>query len=152
MLDEYPFERTKDGVPFHRKFSSMGLSSEVAEEVSFVELLDVATIGIKSKDRDQYRKLANPEHLDYLRSLFVDGGPRTIFISSTVLKDLDFLDGKRWRLLNLWRKAPIRTEGGLPLIYDHNGVKAYRATHFSGSISLKELQNIKALVIASIGH
>ncbi len=152
MLDEYPFERTKDGVPFHRKFSSMGLESDVADKVSFVELLDVVTIGIKSKAREQYRSLANTKHLDYLRSLFTDGAARTIFISSTVLKDLEFLDGKRWGLLNLTRKIPIRTENGLPLIYERDKVKVYRATHFSGSISTEELKNIRSLVLSSIGH
>jgi hypothetical protein len=152
MLEEYPFERTKDGVPFHRKFASVGLGSDMADKISFVELLNIATMGIKSQDRARFRALADLDHLRFLKRLFTDGAKRAIFVSSSVLKDLEYLDGERWSLLNLWRKDPIRYEFDLPVIYERGGVTVFKAKHFSSSISHEELQNIRRAVVAFVGH
>ncbi len=152
MLKEYPFDRRMEGVPFHCKFASMDLGAELADQISFVELLDVATTGLKNKDRKQFKALANHRHLDYLRSLFTDGQDRIIFVSSTVLDDLKYLDGRRWQDLNLWCKSPLRQEDGLPLIYQRGGTKVFKMTSFSGNISKRELGLIRNKIVAVVGH
>ena len=49
LLDEYPLNRTKGGVPYHRNFSKLELSADYADQISFVELLDIPTIGTTTR-------------------------------------------------------------------------------------------------------
>jgi hypothetical protein len=88
MLPNYPFNRNKAGVPFHRNFSKLGLGPEYAEHICFLELLDVPTIGNKSEDRDQFYKLLSLRHLEYIESLIRGGGHKLFFVSNGVLKNL----------------------------------------------------------------
>ncbi len=46
LLENYPFNKTGGGVPYHRNFSKLGYNSDYAEIFSFVELLDIPTIGM----------------------------------------------------------------------------------------------------------
>jgi hypothetical protein len=91
MLTDYPKElnRNKHGVPFHRNFSKLGLGSEYAEHISFLELLDVPTIGNKSEDKLAFFNLISLNHLQYIENLMVDGGHKIFFVSHGVLKDMD---------------------------------------------------------------
>ena len=58
---------TGDGSRFHRQFKKLGLSCDNAQDICFLELLNVCTYGISSKDKDEYKKLlcseSNSEHL-----------------------------------------------------------------------------------------
>lgn len=152
LLDSYPFDRRRDGVPFHRKFAAMGLSPHYADKICFLELLDVPTIGIKSKARDDYRALVSEAHMSYIKTLLEDGKPKLFFISSTVLNDLKFLDGRNWAPLNLWRQTPLGRTYGIPLIYKKHDTRMYRVTHFSGSISTEEILAIRKLIESECSH
>ena len=59
----YPFKKNKGGVPFHKRFTSIGLTSDYAEYVCFLELLDIPTIGSMSKDKKLFLNLINISHL-----------------------------------------------------------------------------------------
>ena len=89
LLSSYPFSRSEAGVPFHRNFSKIGLTSEYAENVSFVELLDIPTIGNKSQNRNLFFQLVSAPHLKYLEDLMTGGGNKLIFVSKGVLKDIE---------------------------------------------------------------
>jgi len=88
LIDEYPFNKTKSGRPFHNNFRRLGLDSSYAKYISFVELLDRPTIGNKSENRALFYKLANQQHLERIDRLFNDSDDRLIFTSGSVLKDM----------------------------------------------------------------
>lgn len=90
LLPDYPFNKNTGGVPFHRNFSKLGLGPEHAEHISFLELIDVPTIGNKSEDREQYHKLLNSSssHHEYLSRLITGGEHKLFFVSGGVLNDM----------------------------------------------------------------
>lgn len=88
LLPDYPFKRNAGGVPFHRNFSKLGLGPEYAGHISFLELLDIPTIGNKSQGRIEYAEMLSSGHLAYLARLITGGGHKLFFVSSGVLKDL----------------------------------------------------------------
>ncbi len=89
LLSSYPFNKNIAGVPFHRNFSKVGLTPKHAEHISFVELLDIPTIGNKSQNRDLFYQLVSVTHLEYIERLMTGGGEKLIFVSNGVLKDIE---------------------------------------------------------------
>ena len=59
LLKDFPFNKTSGGRPFHNTFSRLGLTQAYAKNISFVELLDVPTIGNKSENKDLFYSLIN---------------------------------------------------------------------------------------------
>lgn len=94
LLHNYPFHGNKHGRRFHNIFSQMELGSEYAEYISFVELLDVPTIGTKSKNLTDFYSLVSIDHLKYLDDLITENASRLIFISGGVLKNMYKLNKK----------------------------------------------------------
>lgn len=95
LLSDYPFDKRKDGVPYHRNFSKLGDFGQFgldpqkyAEYISFLELLDVPTIGNKSKDMEQFDNLLSLKHLQYIDTLIKGDGQKLFFASNGVLKDI----------------------------------------------------------------
>jgi len=88
LLKEYPFSRTKDGVPFHRNFKKIGLNYKHSSELCFLELLDVPTIGNKSDNKELFNELISYSHLKYIDELVLNGGNKLFFISSGVISDM----------------------------------------------------------------
>ncbi len=89
LLENYPFKKNSGGVPFHRNFRKLGLSAQYAEYISFVELLDIPTLGMKSKNENFFYSLMNIKHLKFLDDLITSNSNKLIFISSCVLKDMN---------------------------------------------------------------
>ena len=69
LLPNYPFSKSKSGVPFHRNFSKIGLTSNHAHHVSFIELLDIPTIGNKSDNKKLFWEYVSEDHLQFLDDL-----------------------------------------------------------------------------------
>lgn len=88
LLPDFPFNKTTGGRPFHKTFSKLGLDSDYAEYVCFLELLDVPTIGNKSGNMTKFYEMVSTEHLDYIERLFLGGGEKLFFVSGGVMKDL----------------------------------------------------------------
>lgn len=88
LLKEYPFNRTKDGCKFHSNFRRIGFGSEYAKYFSFLELLDVPTIGNKSDDRALFNSLFSKDHLEYIEKLMLSGGEKLFFVSGGALRDI----------------------------------------------------------------
>jgi len=88
LLNEYPFNRSKNGVPFHRNFSKIGLDSKYADKICFIELLDIPTIGNKSKNKSLFYDLISVSHLEYIDSLLLGDEDKLFFISKGVLNDM----------------------------------------------------------------
>jgi len=88
LLPNYPFNRNMAGVPFHRNFSKIGLSSEHAKYISFLELLDIPTIGNKSQNKNLFYELISLRHLEYIERLMLSDTNKLFFVSNGVLKDI----------------------------------------------------------------
>jgi hypothetical protein len=69
MLDEYPFKRNTGGLHYHRAFAKMKLTPDYAPHISFVELLNVPTIGVSSGQEKTFWELFDPDHARWLDSI-----------------------------------------------------------------------------------
>jgi hypothetical protein len=129
LLEDYPFNKNKAGVPFHRNFNKIGLDSEYAEYISFLEILDVPTIGNKSENKSLFNNLISLNHLKYIDNLVLSGGNKLFFISNGVLKDMSRLK-KKYGVFDWLDYKPTQKEKYSALI---NGNKIQEIYHFSSS-------------------
>lgn len=140
LLSEYPFKRTMDGVPFHRNFSKLGLGPEHAEHISFLELLDVPTIGMKSTDPEGFFKLVSTTHLQYIESLITSPGRKLIFVSNGVLRDIKFIQKK----IKILKCIDLRDrDAGVRFQASFCGNKITEIYHFSSTQIHSQLGEIR---------
>lgn len=142
LLNCYPLNRNMAGVPFHRNFSKLGLGSEFADKVSFIELLDVPTIGNKSNNRKRFFELISEKHLKYLNALIMNGGNKIFFVSKGVLKDMVKLK-KRFNVFEWLDVAEVKA-GSFSLEINGNQVK--EIYHFSSSQIHGQIEEISLIV------
>lgn len=150
MLSSYPkeFNRNRNGVPFHRNFSKLGLGLEYAEHISFLELLDVPTIGNKSQDREQFFKMVSPHHLQYIEDLILCGGRKLFFISNGVLRDITRI--KKAHSLFTWADISVGSKNHFTKIINGNKIKAIY--HFSSTQIHSQLAEIKSEIDQWLGY
>lgn len=94
LLPDFPFNKNTGGRPFHRNFSKIGLTAKYAPHISFIELLDVPTIGNKSSNKNLFYSLISLDHINYLEKLILSGGHKLLFVSGGVLRDIIYLQKK----------------------------------------------------------
>lgn len=90
LLNDYPFDRRTGGVLFHRNFAAL-LTFEIAERLSFIELLDVPTIGVRSSTPDAraaYRRLVSRQHLQWLEHFVHSERGKLVLVPSGVLREM----------------------------------------------------------------
>jgi len=138
LLPDYPFNKTKAGVPFHRNFSKIGLTAEYASNISFLELLDIPTIGNKSQKLDLFYDLISEDHLRYIDQLILGGGSKLFFVSNGVLKDMVKLK-KEYPLFE-WLDITFPKTGQYSKTFGNN--KIQEIYHFSSSQIHKQLADI----------
>lgn len=127
LLPNYPFDKRLDGCKFHLNFSKIGLSSEHAEHISFLELLDVPTIGNKSENKELFYKLLSETHLKYIENLMLGGGGKLFFISNGVMQDI--LKIKKNKSLFKWLNVEPRRNQQFSKTINGNQIK--EIYHFS---------------------
>lgn len=143
MLSNYPkeFDRRKDGVPFHRNFSKLGLQAKPhAEHISFLEILDVPTIGNKSENKKLFFDLVCRDHLKYIDRLVHGGGHKLFIVSKGVLDDINEIK-KIYPNLFSWYAASL--QGGR-FLKEINGNKIKEFYHFSSSIIHGQIPEIRS--------
>lgn len=134
LLEEYPLKRNQGGVPYHKKFTRLGLSSELAEKISFVELLDVPTVGSTTEKR--FWELFNLDHARRLDALFTQGSRRQVLLPDSVIKKMQ-LAGRKYGVFD-W--VPKNIEWGqFSKIGD---TEFHKVRHFSGAISKAHLASM----------
>ena len=138
LLDEYPLKRNQGGVPYHRKFSRMGLTPDLADQISFVELLPVPTTGSTSEGR--FWQLSDLAHLQRLDQLFQQGARRLVLLPQSVLKKMLTASGK----YDVFQWLPKHVDWGLFQTFGRT--ELHKVRHFSGSISLDQLNAMGQLV------
>ena len=142
LLKEFPFNKTSGGRPFHNTFSRLGLTHEYAENISFLEILDVPTIGNKSQNKDLFYALANKKHLEFIDSLITSDCKKLFFISSGVLKDMYSLRLKHG--VFQWLENNPKGLTKFSKLIDSN--KIQEIYHFSSSHINKELVEIRSAI------
>jgi len=111
-----------DGQLYHRSFARIGFGPQHANLVSFVELLQVPTVGRNKLDCDDL----DPSHLKMLESAIFDGTATCTFISAGVARLLRATRNFRW----LPKEPQIGSS--LPGIWYQRGAKTvYSHLHFS---------------------
>jgi hypothetical protein len=138
MLSCYPFNKKMDGVPFHRNFSKLRLGPEHAHHVSFLELLDVPTIGNKTENRDEFFNLLSLAHLKNIESLILGDGRKLFFVSNGVVKDIEKINNK-YSVLGCLKG--LSQHQALSL---ENGNKIKLIYHFSSSQIHGQLREIRS--------
>lgn len=147
LLPNYPFNKNTGGVPFHRNFSKIGLGSEHAEHISFLELLDIPTIGNKSQNKKLFYELVSKSHLEYIENLMIGGGNKLFFVSNGVLKDIAKL--KRNHPVFKWLDFKIPAESQYSKTIKGNRIK--EIYHFSSWQIHGQISEISAEINGWIG-
>lgn len=160
LLPHYPFSRRSDGVPYHRNFGSLNLSAACANHISFAELLDVPTTG---NTANGFRQLAElrlndglGQYLEELEDKLLETGRKTILISPTVLKDLEFVSDLTGCFNNGFdysAKIDEDNPATFPVVYGNDGdVEVLLAYHFSSSYFYRQREAIRAKILAAINE
>jgi hypothetical protein len=85
LLPNYPLKKNTGGVPYHRRFSWMGLTSGYAPHISFIELLDVPTTG--RTERAEFWQLFEVGHARRIDELASKGERRLIVLSKSLVSN-----------------------------------------------------------------
>jgi hypothetical protein len=142
LLKEYPFNRSMDGVPFHRNFSKLGLTPTSAEFISFVELLNVPTLGNKSENRKRFDELIDVDHLKFIEELMLSNEGTLFFISKGVLKDIKKFQKK----YGVFKHLNFSSNSQEPLLQKINNNFVAEIYHFSSSNIHRQLKEIRARI------
>jgi hypothetical protein len=142
LLDDYPFDKTRGGRPFHKNFSKLGLNIDHAPYVSFLELLDIPTIGNKSQNRNLFFSLINENHLKYIDNLICETNGKIFFVSSGVLKDMLSLKKE----FNVFNWLNVSSPKNTKLQKHVNGNLVKEIYHFSSSHIHTQIEEIRKLI------
>ena len=130
----HPFrlpEYSGDGNLYHSNFSKIGFTPTHSSKVSFIEIIDVPTIGVSNLSKEDL----NIEHMEYLNKLITSGTKRYVFLPSMVAnlmrstKKFNWLKSKSqgsYRNIPLWAKigeTVIFKTYHLSYRYDPEGMK-----------------------------
>lgn len=112
-----------DGKLYHQSFAKIGFTSNFADKISFVELLDLPTCGRNIITKSDIRK----SHIEYINSIISNGTKKNIFISANVLRLMQKFEDLKWI-----KSSRLKEEGcTLPILYKSNNSTVYLHLHFS---------------------
>ena len=118
LLPEY----SGDGRLYHRSFARIGFAPAHAGLVSFVELLNVPTVGRSKLVAEDLAK----SHLERINSAILEGAARHIFVSAGVARLMRDSGVFKWL-----PPKPIGNAGGLGVLFEERGKTVYSHLHFS---------------------
>lgn len=134
MLPEYK----GDGRFYHESFSRVGFTSEDAEKISFVELLDVATVGRNNLHQDDL----NARHLQFVSEAILKGSAKYVFMPATVAKIF------RGSPYGAWLPSKAKPGNkGLKVWYEKDNVVVFQHLHFSvyGKFEAQKQKELQAI-------
>ena len=117
----------------------MGLTPEYADDISFVELLDVPTTG--RTDRKRFWDLFSFEHAETLDRLFLEGSRRLVVISRAVV-ELLHLTHQRHGLFS-WADRDVK----FGVFHEESETRFMKAKHFSAAMSSEELAMLRNQIV-----
>jgi hypothetical protein len=111
-----------DGALYHRRFAAIGFQPRHADQVSFVELIDVPTSGRSALEVADL----NRSHLSRLREWILDGQARFIFIPPGVARLMRRVEQFGWL-----PEVAIGQLGALPILFQSDRKTVFSPFHFS---------------------
>lgn len=142
ILPEYPFNKSEAGVPFHRNFGKLKLSKEHAEHISFIELLDIPTIGNKSENEELFWDLVSEDHLRFLDKIIKNDNAKLIVIPGGVLKEMKRM--KKLYNVFTWLDYPSRTKSKYCDKVNNSTIK--EIYHFSSTQIHNQIPEIRTYI------
>lgn len=140
----HPFLHSKytgDGKKYHQAISRLKFNSELAENISFIEIIGFPTTGMSSNNSTQFnRYLLSSENRNHLIELdyLLNDSEKLIFMFWGLIKHLKFINNKTGlfkNLSNINQSNMLRTDlNKVGNIYVHK--------HFSMGISQETLNKI----------
>lgn len=121
----HPFrlpEYKKDGDRYHRNFEKIGFKKEHAEEVSFIEIIEVPTYGVSKLVKNDL----NYTHLEYLNGLMNSNYKKYVFLPSMAANLL-----RSTKMFPWLRNNPIGTYRGLEVWGRVGDCVIFKTYHFS---------------------
>lgn len=110
-----------DGKKFHKEFAKIGLAAKYADQISFIELLHVPTVG---RNKLTVNDL-NEEHLTYIRDAIFSKSKKAVFMSDTVFRLL-----KKSALFS-WLNHAQSLDNHTLQVFFSGDVMVYKHLHFS---------------------
>ena len=129
-----------DGRRYHLNFARIGFTPHDADQVSFLELLHLPTVGrnkLEPKDLD-------PQHLARINSLITAGAARHVFLSAGVVRLM--LATKRFG----WLQPSKPSSEVLPVLYVHGNTQVHLHLHFSNYGTFQAQLDREAQAIARL--
>jgi hypothetical protein len=167
LPQDYPLKKNRGGVPYHKHIGGLNLPRNCARCVSFVELLNIPTMGSTEEDRfwglfEQYQA---GKHAKEIENNIRSNSPKLILLSNTVIdkmleaknryKDIDIFGWVHERTKRIssnnfrpTKLSPWKDKEG------HEICELYKIRHFSSLVYLKEeektevLKNIRELILS----
>jgi hypothetical protein len=132
-----------DGLKYHRTFSKIGLTSSVADQVSFLELVDVPTVGCNKLDINDL--LLNPSHLERLDTWIKSDSREQVFVAPQALKLLRRVPYFRWI-----PNKPIDGFETMPVYYKSERLTVLSPYHFSYRWGGEEVMRKQRVAIGNL--
>jgi hypothetical protein len=138
------------GFKYHQVFSEMNLSSHYANHISFVELLNVPTMGDPKNDPDNnFRKLLQQSH-DHLSELLqqMSRGEirRAVFIPNSAIVKMNGISIVPLFYQQIFiRNETLRTNYPR-LIFKYGNIDVYKCYHFSDARGRGQLTYMKEII------
>ncbi len=149
MLAEYPFDKRRGGVRYHLNFSKMGFPSEYAEHFSFVELLNVPTIGNTGDDKERFLELLDRNHLNWLENLILSGTKKFVMVNQTLVNSIKQIQKRRSAFGRLGRILNGKETSSVML--ENDNVVLYNGYSFAHSVTNVYLDSLRNKVLSFLG-
>lgn len=149
MLAEYPFDKRQGGVRYHLNFSKMGFPSENAEHFSFVELLNIPTIGNTGEDKERFFELLDRNHLNWLESLILGGTKKFVMVNQTLVNSIKRIQKRLGVFGRLGRILDGKETSSV--ILDNENVVLYGGYSFAHSVTNIYLDGLRNKVLTFLG-
>ncbi len=140
LLNTYPFDKRKGGVRYHTNFAKMNFNPDWASHFSFIELLNVPTIGNTGSNKSRFYELLDKDHLDWVESIILEGKKKFVILNQTLSSEIHNIEKRVGCLKELGKY--ISKEKPPSVYLDNDNVRLFNGYSFSHSISNEYLSKL----------
>jgi len=144
LHSRYPFNKNIGGVTYHRNFSKLGLDSSFADKTSFVELLNVPTIGNTGQNKNLFFEMMDIDHLNWLEESLLGGKKKFVLVNQTLSRNISIIAKK----LGVMTKFERLLSGQKPgtIAYRSASIVLFNGYSFSYTVTNKYLASLSSLI------